>query len=228
MKKILLFFSFIIILLFSNISFASTTIQLQDADTENDADTFVNELSSTTNYGNDGYLSVDEKTVTNKRTFLRFNISAVPDVIIISNFTICLYDYTYYDTGSNDTTRYDMHKVDNITWGETDITWDDQPSYNTTIMSNLSFYYKTKDVWRCWEVNTDVDSWLNSTDLSNDLISFMIKDQTEVDSTAYYHRYVSKENSTASLRPYMNITYSDNTEPTYTYTDTSPSIMTSP
>ena len=98
----------------------STTIQLRDADTENLADVGVREDNPNTNYDVDGWIGNNPGT--RGRTYFMWNISQIPSTdIFITNIT------HYYRWG---TSRVDsvhsLRRVLNITWNESNMTWNTQ------------------------------------------------------------------------------------------------------
>ncbi len=196
----------------------STTIKLQDADTENLGDSTVKRAFAASNFGNETSIRVRKigsSSSTQYRSYIKFNTS------IINVSGTCVLSSTLHlragSVGYNNDSNVSIHKVYNASiWQEDTITWNNQPcgtsSFNNGVNCNLTESDRqdvnASDVWYVWDV---LDSTNN--EISN---SWSIKWTNEMDgvtaTSAYFH---SKEYSTASLRPYLNITYTESaTTPT--------------
>jgi hypothetical protein len=193
----------------------STTIMLQDADSENLDDTFVNQTSPDTNYGSSDYLYVNGSMT----TYIKFNISSLPSNQLITNANL-----TFQWAGaSNAVSAYHCY---NQTWTEEDITWNDQPcgwddiKCNTTKESDETDYpengYHTYDVTNAIKKDY-LDGNPNTTIVMNSTSSAM-----EV--------YYSKEIGDVRM-PYLNITYEeggDSIPPTYSLNSTNETLVSQP
>jgi len=115
-------FLLVFISLFSVGVLASTTLTLQDSETELVEDTFVNASDSTTNYGSNTLLYVNNSSA---YVYYKFIISGLPSSVTINwaNFTAL----QNHESGQ----IWDVRHVYNQTWIEDTITWDDQPCDST-------------------------------------------------------------------------------------------------
>jgi len=193
----------------------STTIILQDADTENLDDTYISQDNADSNYGSldDLLLRGIMGPFNNASIYIKFNISKIPNDSEIIESKLSIYQETL-SSGYN----YSINHVFNQTWDEEEITWNNQP---------------------CGEFLSDSDN-CNSTSMdilisfaTSEFISFNVfnavsKDIYEdLNYSSFYlwvvsggaNTYSSKEHINLSQRPYLNITYSP--------PDTSPPSVTS-
>jgi len=125
-------------------------------------------------------------------TLMMFNISGIPEGQQIDNATLYLniYDQSFYD--------YGCYEYTNRSWNEEDGTTD-----NESVGAILDTFYAGSTGWK----KCDITSWINS-DYVNLYPNSSIFFKSEADVTEDTHFY-SKEHSNTSLRPYLNITYSE-------------------
>ncbi len=207
---------------FTNISFgkASTTIQLQDADSENLWDTYVSAFAPTTNYGTATTLYVEDNdgapSNLAKRIYFKFNISSIPASMTISEAKVCgLFSSIYVGASANTS----IHHVTNHTWGglnETNITWNNQvcgTAFDNSGNCNLTQSDYTTisgqtPGWVCLTVTNAVNNEYGNSDLN---VSFALK--TPEDTDHDYERCESKESATPADRPYLNVSYHSGNSP---------------
>ena len=201
-----------------------TTLTLQEANSENLGDAYVNENFANRNYGTSTNLETERNPY--KRIYIKFNISFVPQGQIIDNSKLCL--YMYNDQASQ--TIHASHVYVND-WNEgtennvdvsgqdykTNITWNNQPcganfdnstNCNLTSESSLSNDGSKSGTWQCWNVTNAVSYEYNS---GSKKVSIVLYTNDIGNSDMFY----SKEHTNASLRPYLNITYRSNINTTY-------------
>jgi len=191
----------------------STELILQDADIENLEDTYLSFADGNSNYGGTTILqSLALQYLNNYKSFLiKFNISGVPGSVDIENSVLHVYMASEsIDTGEE--YHLDAHHYYNQTWVET------EPTYNNMVSDNN--YNSTYDSrWTCtgadpnpdapnwvtWDVTNSVNSEYNN---ESNNISIWMRTVYSSGTPANDHvSFYSKEYSTASLRPYLNITY---------------------
>jgi len=194
-----------------------TTLKLQDADTENLEDVYVDGGVANKNRGIDTDLQVQKNPY--QRVYIKFDISQIPANQIINDSKLCL--YLYNDQGTQ--TVYASHVYVN-NWVEgsedgvdvsgqdytTNITWNNQPcgvdfdnsdNCNLTAESFISDDGTLDGTWQCWEVGNAVYSEYDS---NNDNVSFILYTEDLGNPDLFY----SKEYLTdTTLIPYLNITY---------------------
>jgi len=178
----------------------STTVMLQDANTENLDDNYVNEQYPTYNYPGDsdlvGIRSYYFGGGRNERAFIKFNISSIPVDMVIKEALLVI---TCGQSGATQRT-YDIYNASS-SWTEESIIWNNQPSHDTLFDSELS------NVAVGGTTIFNVTSSIPSPYVLINNITYMIKDQTEDSGTSYSYYFASKEHATVSYRVYLNITY---------------------
>lgn len=212
----------------------STTIQLQDADTENLDDAYVKQSGPDRNYGIAVSIFVVLETSFGNtfRSYIKFNISGIPSGQTIDEAILFTYPVTVL---TGDAPNISVHHVYNNTWVEgteddksvvgqssdTNITWNNQPCGIYPLSSKCNGTpedYNTKQTtgeWYNWTVTNAVDYEYTN---SNENVSLLIKvggNDTAPGSDNTYWIFRSKEyTDDISLRPYLNITYSLFVDPT--------------
>ncbi|RLB09386.1 MAG: hypothetical protein DRG27_04530, partial [Deltaproteobacteria bacterium] len=132
----------------------STTIQLQDANIENLGDSFINSDAGNSNFGNEGYLTVGSTSVQEFYTYIKFNISSIPQNVKIENATISLYAFKQQNSGN---IYIQVHHIYNHTWNETLITWNNRPKdFNTTFEDNKTISDIGGGLWTTWIITNMV------------------------------------------------------------------------
>jgi len=193
----------------------STTIQLQDADTENLEDSNTYKDSPDNSYGDVAYIEVYSHADYRAEGYIKFNLSSVPSNQTLNNAMLYLMPIT--DTYSDVVNVYPEH---NQIWTEETLTWNNRPPLNTTILSSVTTNGSTY-IWLNWSVTSYVNETYTN---EKNNISFRIAcDDTTVYKT---FRPASKEEAVTTRRLYLNITYSkpDSTPPTYSDNSTNSTI----
>lgn len=183
-----------------------TTIKLQEPDTENLEDSYVSQGAAGSNYGSEASFAIRDNTDTNMRTYIKFNLSAVPSGQTIENAVLFFYLYV---NGTTNTAA--IHHVYNQTWNELAITWNNQPcgtGFDDSGNCNLTAEDTETTAfikWYNWTVTEAV-----STDYADSKtnVSFIIKTPEVAEFSVDYFRS-KHETENVSLRPYLNITYSE-------------------
>ena len=120
------------------------------------ADSFVHNLTPTSNYGNEGVLSVKlDNTPPNlhqRRTFLKFDLSAFSSA---SSATLRLY-LSSVGSGPLPIT-VEAHQVADDSWGETAIIWNNQPTYDAAVLDTVSNILTTGQYYE-WDVTAFVNA----------------------------------------------------------------------
>jgi len=178
------------------------TIQLQAAETENLGDAYVYVSAPDTNYGSLAYFYIQEDTLYQRRAYIKFNLSSIPAEATIDNAVLFMNQYRYAVT----TTTASVYHQFNGSWVESTLTWNNQP-YPTGMNLTAESTNNTLNSlgWNSWSVTNMV---ANSTSNGKTNISMVIKTSELVDTTGA--QFCSKEYTTdTTLRPYLNITYTE-------------------
>lgn len=186
----------------------STTIKLQDADTENLEDVF-------------GVTGGPQGALIDAVTWIKFNISSVPLGQAIDDSQFCVYVIT---SGAGWDGDVYFANVNNQTWVETD---------SAAILNSLSIsdeetesFFATSTGWDCVNVTTQVivdydtndysslklwdpDHNQTAPSLTSSAASLRIGEQFNFGCSNCYIVFDGKESATPAQRPYLNITYSE-------------------
>jgi len=162
--------------------------------------------------GNQNFGSKDELLIrggnSKHRTYLKFNISSIPEKQIIDSSELCL--YLYKDQAAQKISVYQVYtdwneKSLNATQG---ITWENQPcgknldnstACNLTaedILSNDGTYDNT---WQCWNITNLIKREYSK----NKQISVVLDSEGSGNADKFY----SKEYKNSTFHPYIKITY---------------------
>ena len=179
--------------------FNSSTIVLQEPNTETLDDTFVVNLEPDNNFGSSFIIAISDWEGEINRGYLKFNSMLFENLNITSaEFQA----YVDFEQGGN----IQIHEVYDSSWDEGVITWNNQPcgiNFNNSIACNLTYediiYPNQTDIFWSWNVT---DMLFNSINNSRNLSVVL---RTEYDG-AFFDMY-SKEVSNPSYRPRLVITY---------------------
>jgi hypothetical protein len=220
----------------------STTITLQDADTENLKDSYTNTRQVTgdfsdTNYGTSTSLYLVNRVGNPEGStiiFLQFNLSGIQGLVNSANVSLYL-----YGPGIDSSENYEIYHVYND-WSstgspigilnETQITYNNNPCGQTwSAPTNNTFCNLTMEDgiendgllgWHNWSIKNAVQ-----TSLSNNKVSLALYNDGS-GSGLVLTRFYSKEYGTASLHPKLTITYTpyidiNSPSPAQTFTEDS-------
>jgi hypothetical protein len=141
----------------------------------------------TTNYGSDPVLSsgdvVSGNTVQRWTTFLKFDLSSVPDGMMITGATLFMYQVNGAGFLSSGT---EASYVSDDSWSEGAITWDDQPVTGAVLGTSPD----TKDHrgWSQWDL-FETAQWDSTADQTDDLLSLAVGES----GGSSTHNWCSKE-----------------------------------
>lgn len=196
-----------------------TIVILQDADTENMDDTYVSQSANTTNYGNQNSIAIRKSPPI--ATYIKFNMIQIPININISNANLGLVSYFAHDTG---TIVYLYRVYANYSWNETSITYVNQPcgiDFDNSSACDLNYANSSltsAGLFKTINVTSLVSDSYNDNENN---VTIAINHTIGGNDNYYYFR--SKEYTTASVRPYLNITYALNV-PEFNTNITIPSV----
>jgi len=196
-------------------SFVLTPNDPSFMETVDNADSYVLENNANRNFGGREFLAIQSRSGRDSRGYITFsNLSGIPANSVIEDAQACFY---YYDKRSGSGTRtLDIHHIFDDNWnGENEgtITWNNQvcgtgfdnsTACNLTILDGQSVD-TTENRFICWDVTEAVKKNYLA---SEDLVSFVLKDNSEDSGTAEQERFRSREYSNASQHPYLYINYS--------------------
>jgi alpha-tubulin suppressor-like RCC1 family protein/fibronectin type 3 domain-containing protein len=171
---------------------ASTDLVIQPSA----ADSYLNQQSTSTNYGTATSVSVMSRTGMARRVPVQFDLSGIPANSTINSATLELYATTV--SGSQ---TLNVHRISG-SWLENTVTWANQPSYDSTADSSIAG--GTAAGWKIWDVTSLVQEWIDGTSAN---YGFLVKCSTETGPTSISYTFASKENATTANRPILRINY---------------------
>ncbi len=159
-------------------------------------DSWVNQASQNGNYGSDTSIYVQARNLQARRLLVQFDLSSIPLNSTINSATLELYATS--TTGSN---TIELHRITS-SWSEGSVTWESQPSFDSSATSTLSGINSTG--WKVWDVKSLIEGYLSGT-FTN--CGFLLKSQTETGAQLISTTFASRENSNTSQRPVLRINY---------------------
>jgi len=210
----------------------STTITLDDADSENLKDAYVEEGEPSTNKGSVTVLYAGKLTNGLRRTYITFNITSIKKDYILNKATLDLYNYGggygfpnisihhVYNDWKNGTTTNNILEENELNWNNQPcgVLFDNNTNCNLTIEDIVNGTGANVKWW-----NFSVLNILNSETGNN--VTFALTNWS-AEGNAYIKPY-SKEYSTTSQRPKLTITYTpyidiDSPTPAQIFTEDNP------
>lgn len=193
--------------------FNTTTVQLQDADTENLEDTWTDFGGQ--NHGTLTYVQLGKVSGTPYKPHLKFNGSGFVNNSNVTSIKFCMFKYNY--AGTNRADDLDIFRIEG-NWTETGLTATNEPDNNGTYIARKNqFTNSNNNTFNCWTGNANFTTYAQEVmDGSHDYnLSIKVFRDSGGDST--YEYFYSKEFATASQRPYLNLTYNltDYNSPTW-------------
>lgn len=179
-------------------------------------DSYVNQASPTVNAGSATFVEVRSSANANRRTYLRFDLTAC-NPAIPSSATVTGSLVRLFVTAVPAVCRtYDIFRV-TATWAEASITWNNQP-FGTTINNPASGQrtsFITIGAAPCqntaanayingWNVGTDIQAFVAGTATN---FGWMIRDDVEGSATARSATFSSKNNNVLLRAPQLIINY---------------------
>jgi hypothetical protein len=198
------------------------TIQLQDADTENLKDTWVNNLlgggTRDLNYG-----TTDNMRIRNMsfalwmwRSYIEWNISQVINAVDFDAITGATLILNQTDSDLSIDRNVTSHFTNNTVWGETAVTWNNQPCGSVELQFNASCNETPSD----WALVTsagdpysvydwDVTLIIQNYNTSDNSVSIALVTELEGDiAEDGWFAFATKEYVATADRPKLNVTYS--------------------
>lgn len=139
----------------------------------------------------------------NARSFIKFDVSSIlPSSTVVAKLKAYM---TVAQSFLGGVTDIQACRVDNDNWSETDLTWNNQPTFDSVVYT-LPSYEGGTDVWVEWNLT----SWVQNELAGDKIVSVCLKfAQESYDDTSRLTRIRSKESNGqeywASLRPHLHI-----------------------
>jgi hypothetical protein len=180
----------------------ATSVPIAECTLEPVADTYADGpvLLRNSNFGSSTDLVVRSALTGDGRAFARFDLSAcsIPSNAEIETARLDL----YLATAPLASRTHQAHRV-TTTWGETTLTWNNQPAVAGTVTSSTSTG-TTSDVTISWDVLADVQAFVAGTETNH---GWRIKDSSEGSAVAQAATFGARERVSAGQRPSLAITY---------------------
>lgn len=181
--------------------FFSTIISIVHADTITITsvtdDSYVNEESKSTNYGNDANLVVQSRhTGKNYYSFIEFDLSSIPPGATITSATLNLYAISVPSSSRT----YEVQRS-NQSWSESTINWNNKPGVLGISVTNT---IGTTVGWKVWDVTSDVQTFYGGSNNYGWRIKDSVDDAGGGGETSTFD---SSESSNVQNLPYLYITF---------------------
>ncbi len=167
------------------------------------ADTYADQGSSGSNFGTAATMHVRSGTTLllladNKRSFVRFDLAScsIPSDARVLTARMSL----FLSTAPSSSRTYQAHRITQ-SWGETTLDWGNQPGTASVATASVETG-TTANVSREWDVAADVRAFVAGTAPNH---GWRIKDAVE--SASGESRFSTRDDTTASRRPTLVVTY---------------------
>jgi len=135
-------------------------------------DTYVDFDNQNSNYGGQTSLYVEKyqdsfENTWERRIWLKFNLSAIPDGAIVDISTLRLYCYW-----TSETYNVYAHSSSDTSWTELTLTWSSMPSYNATSMDIEQV--ATASRWYNWSVTYAVQKAVDGIHGGPDMVTIVL------------------------------------------------------
>lgn len=190
-----------LIFLISLISVYADELFLQNETTENLEDTFIDEVNPDLDNGNDAQMLIGEIANDEQQSFIKFSISQIPDGSTITRAELGLFELV---DNTEDANTYDIYEVDNQTWNENEVTFNNQPLILNLINESENPTVGVSDGF----ILFNVLSWvLNQSGEGLTNVSFNVNKSIDAGGGNDQVRFQAKEISDQTQRPFLNITF---------------------
>jgi uncharacterized membrane protein len=160
-------------------------------------DSFVHLGRATSNFGGDTTIYVGRYLGTPERTFLKFDLNAIPPGATIRGAELKIWCWRIDGEGA----RVGVHRVDDDSWDEARINWNNQPAIGPLLAGPVPV--RENNRWYSW----DVTSFVQEQFAGDKLVSFALVDADEnVGAENHAARFNSKEYGSYEMHPYLEIT----------------------
>ncbi len=172
---------------------ASTIIVIHTSN----ADSYVESSTPTTNYGASTKLKVDPKAVSVKRSLVSFDLSTIPRGQVIVQAVLSL----YLSTPPSTIRILEVHRI-TANWTDRGVTWNNQPSFQTTPTSKTNAGVII--TWVNWTVTTDIAAGYAN---PSQWFGFTIKDSQEPIQAGGSLLDLNSGDGSIPLRPQLSVIY---------------------
>ena len=181
-------------------------------------DSFVASNSTSQNNGTVKLLTIQSQSGANDRVYVRFDLStclfAPPAGAIVRSASLRMY---VSGTLSSQCRTYDVFR-NTVAWGETSVTWANQPAGTASnlpasagrtssadVGAPTTCTHHTSGAYVTWDVAADVQAFLTGT--VND--GWVLRDDVEDAATGQHNKFIAREQGTLTQAPQLLITYTE-------------------
>ncbi|OGH23482.1 MAG: hypothetical protein A2629_00345 [Candidatus Levybacteria bacterium RIFCSPHIGHO2_01_FULL_41_15] len=161
-------------------------------------DTWAEQNNADANKGGGDELHVRSKTDENKRTFVKFDTSAIPAGSEITKATLRLFMFDAPPSSRDYEARLVVEG-----WDEDTLAWNSQPA-DTGAATDTTSTGTSNNVWRQWDVTGDVQAFVND-ELAN--YGWAIRDSAEDSGTAKLGKFRSSDQGNELRRPQLIVDF---------------------
>lgn len=162
-------------------------------------DVLVNQTKVVTpGYYSSHFLSVYYDGAVYNWTFLKFDLSAIPDSAQLTKAELGLFCYEVIDQPA-----VAVHYVADDNWDEANLLWANKPSYGDRLDSAGQ---TQTGAWQTFNL-LDSGAWTFSADLVDNQLSLLLKQDEALSLITKQAHYRQDEFGTPALRPYLTIEY---------------------
>jgi hypothetical protein len=161
------------------------------------ADTYVDGGSTSANYGADPSMFVDAEQSQPQRSFVMFDLTAIPSGSTVNSATLTL---CYIQAAAQGTGRTHELRLVTSSWSESTTTWDTQPTLSSSVTD--SAVVPASPQCLIFDVTANVQALADGA--SN--WGWALSDQV-IESGQHYVEYATREHGTSGLRPRLDVTY---------------------
>ena len=184
---------------------SATTVTIAPSD----ADAWLAQDPANVNFGTRDYFRVRSYAGNNYRSLVHFDLSSLPAGVTIESTIL----YLHKTNIIGDDRTHNAHRV-TADWTETGVTWNNQPSYDSTATDSVSTG-SAYETWVEWNVTSDVQLFVDGTQN----YGWLIKDAVEdIGFPPRGWDYYSREKGDYR-RPKLEVTYTEGGEPDLEYGD---------
>ncbi len=190
----------LLIFIFSLASVNADELFLQNETTENLEDTFIDEANPDLDNGNDVNIIIGENGANEQQVFIKFSISQIP-----VGSTITKAEFGFFEIIDNTEilADYSIYQVDNQTWNENEVTFNNQPSTGDIINATANPTIDP-DGFILFNVLTWV---INQSDQGLTNVSFNVNKSLDAGGGNDQVNFRSKGIANQTQRPFLNITF---------------------
>ena len=165
-------------------------------------DAWVSDVAPAVNFGGGGTLEVGQDGGVKSRSYIRFELPALPTTAVVTDAAIGLW---YWYTTSPTVTTVNVHQVTEG-WAENTITWDDQPAHSAAVQGSTALPDAETNAFVIWELDVAlVEGWISGSVANHGVV---IIDADE-DVAGALKGFASSEGAAPNMLPKLVISYYD-------------------